>query len=170
MFLDMMYHVNDYPPTAKEALQIIDFVQTLGFYNPNFPKGKVAYQCTDNMIDELCRYLQDKVSTLTTKDQVDLAIALQIIPLKPVLDVVTKCLTNVTLGKFKEIWFDLAFSTHDFFDLVDKHLHFIEDGNLSIGLLCRYFVGSKQEVTVKASVFKLIFEILSTWVHAFFDG
>ena len=148
MFLDMIYHVNVIPPSSKDAMQLIDLVLTLGFYQE--PEEKIAYQCTISMIDELCSYLKSKVSTLPTEERVDLAIALMIIPLDPVLDIVAECLTKITLLQFKAICFDLVTSTNYFLDLVNKHLHFIEEGSSSLGLLCRYFVGSKQEVTVEA--------------------
>ena len=143
MFLDMLYNVNLVPPTVKDVLQLIDFVQTLGYYK--VPEGAIAYQCTVRMIDELCDYLKNKVPTLTTVEQVDLAIALTMIPLEPVIDVVNECLADVTLLQFKASCFDLMTSTSD---LVDKPIHFIEEGKLTIGLLGRYLVGSKQNLTV----------------------
>lgn len=150
----MLYSVNVTPPTAKDTMQLIDFIRTLGYYK--IPEGKIAYPCTINMIDELCCYLKGKVLTMTIEDKVDLAIALMIMPLKPVLEVVDKCLTDVTLLQFEASCFNLVTSTNCFYDLFDKQLHFIDEGSLSIGLICRYLVGSKQDITVQEVGKKII--------------
>ena len=141
----MLYNVAVTPLTVKETLQVIDLVQTLGWYK--LPTGKIDYPCTTNMVDQLCLHLKGILSNLSIDEKVDLAIALMVIPLDPVLGVVDKCLSNVTVVQFDAGCFNLVTSTNYFEDFIDRQFQFIEEKDLSIGLLSRYLDSCKQDVT-----------------------
>lgn len=99
------------------------------------------------MVDQLCLHLKGILSNLSTDEKVDLAIALMVIPLDPVFAVVDKCLSNVTVVQFDAGCFNLVTSTTYFEDFIDRKFHFIDEKDLSIGLLCRYLDSCKQDVT-----------------------
>jgi len=76
----MLYHVNRKPLTLKDGIQLLDLLQTIGFYK--LLDGKVDYPCTTEMIDAIASAMKCMIKDIKgTNDNservlVDIAIAL----------------------------------------------------------------------------------------------
>jgi len=131
----MVYDVNVAPISPKLGTQILDFLSKLGYYKTD---GKDDFDCTTTMIDFIVENVKSGISILTTFDKVDLAIALMIIPISPSLELVNKCLENVSETDFKAACYDLDASTEYFEKYKNNEIEFIDDSNFAIGIIVRY--------------------------------
>ena len=146
----MLYQVNQTTLTLKDGIQLLDLLQTIGVYK--LPDGKVDYACTTEMIDKIVAAMKSKIIGIkdnASDELVDLAIALMVIPIPPVIDLAQLCLKNISETIFNSTCYAILESTVFGKTLAEKQLHYIEQSDMAIGIIARYLHGNKQQISAE---------------------
>jgi len=92
-----------------------------------------------------------------------------VIPIAPAIELVEICLENISEDKFNALCYSILESTVFVATLVEKHLHYIKESDLAIGILSRYLHGSKRTISAN-SMRETIVEITKNIREQWYDS